>query len=175
MQRKTYKEHYLAYFERSDVDALIDESIDLVADSERIFFVGNGGSNSISSHMMEDFGKMLKKQTFSFSDASLITCYANDYGYENAFAEWIKIYKPSKSDLLVAISSSGNSKSILNAVAVCNNNYCPVLTLSGFSKDNALRKMGRVNLHIESNSYGIVETLHQLFIHTLLDECNERN
>ena len=173
MQRHTYKESYIRYFVRPDLDTLIDDSKSLVNQAKRIFFIGNGGSNSIASHMMEDFGKMLRKQTFSFSDASLITCYANDYGYENAMAEWLKVYEPNEQDLLVAISSSGSSKNILNAVAIAKSARCPILTLSGFDDQNPLRSAGNVNLHIESRSYGIVETMHQVFIHTVLDECYE--
>lgn len=172
MLRNTYKEAYEAYFARPDLDALLDSSKALVNAADRIFFIGNGGSNSICSHMMEDFGKMLRKQTFSFSDASLITCYANDYGYEHAFAEWLKLYVPTSQDLLFAISSSGSSKNIMNAVQIAINNECPVITLSGFNVDNPLRQMGNVNMHVAAESYGIVETMHQVFIHTVLDECH---
>ncbi|MEX2596736.1 MAG: SIS domain-containing protein [Salibacteraceae bacterium] len=173
MLRNTYKEAYEAYFARLDLDELIDKSKVLVQNAHRIFFIGNGGSNSVCSHMMEDFGKMLRKQTFSFSDASLITCYANDYGYEHAFSEWLKLYEATDADLLVAISSSGKSINIINAVNVALSSNCPVITLSGFDDHNPLSKLGRINMHVDSHSYGIVETMHQVFIHTILDECYE--
>jgi D-sedoheptulose 7-phosphate isomerase len=134
----------------------------------RIFFIGNGGSNSICSHMYEDFAKIGGYQTFAFSDAALITCFANDYGYERAMAEWLKIYiEPG--DLLVAISSSGNSPNILNAVEVAKTKQAHVITLSGFNRDNKLQDRGVVNFYIGSNSYGVVECFHQVILHSLLD------
>jgi len=173
MQRDTYKEHFTNYFLRSDLPEMLEQSKQLVNNAKNIYFIGNGGSNSVCSHMMEDFGKMLRKRTYAFSDASLITCYANDYGYENAYAEWLKLYQPGPKDLLIAISSSGKSANILNAVKVALQLNVPVITLSGFGEDNPLRAMGAVNVYIPSQSYGIVETMHQVFLHTVLDECYE--
>jgi D-sedoheptulose 7-phosphate isomerase len=175
MQREIYKASYEEFFRREDLGELLDSSKKLVKKAERIFFIGNGGSNSIASHMMEDFGKMLRKKTFAFSDPSLITCYANDYGYERAFAEWLKLYEPSTSDLLVAISSSGTSRNIINATQQAIDFSCPIITLSGFGESNPLSSMGTINLHVNSSSYGIVETIHQLFIHMVLDECDAEN
>ena len=77
----------------------------LKMNNPNVFFIGNGGSNSICSHMMEDFAKIQKFKTFCFSDPALITCYSNDYGYENAIAEWLKIYfQPN--DILISIDGS---------------------------------------------------------------------
>lgn len=154
---------------------LMDTSKQLVKTAQRIFFIGNGGSNAVCSHMMEDYGKMLRKQTFSFSDPSLITCYANDYGYENALMEWLKLYEIGANDLLVAISSSGKSANILNAVAYAENSDSPIITLSGFRPDNPLYTHGNVRIHVPSNSYGIVETIHQVFLHMILDELYEQD
>lgn len=149
-------------------------SIRLIKKSKRLFFIGNGGSNSICSHMMEDFAKVAGYQTFSFSDAAMITCFANDYGFENAMQEWIKIYF-SPGDLLVAVSSSGNSKNILNAVNHVRLVGGEVITLSGFRADNDLVKKGTVNFHIPVSSYGIVECYHQVLLHIILDSLHDKN
>jgi D-sedoheptulose 7-phosphate isomerase len=118
--------------------------------------------------MMEDYGKMGRFKTFSFSDAALITCYANDYGYEQAMAEYLKLhFEPG--DMLIAISSSGNSKNITNAVQVAKDQGGKVITLSGFKPDNRLKQMGDLNFFLESNSYGIVECYHQVILHIVLD------
>src|SRR5579884_1882189 len=110
----SYRQEFDKYFASPEVIAEVEKSIELVKAHDRIFFLGNGGSNSICSHMMEDYMKMLGKRTSSFTDAAMITCYANDYGWENAMKEWIKVqFLPG--DLLVSISSSGESKNILNA------------------------------------------------------------
>ncbi|HTB32518.1 MAG TPA: SIS domain-containing protein, partial [Bacteroidia bacterium] len=136
--------------------------------SKRIFFIGNGGSNSICSHMMEDFAKMGRFPTFSFSDAALITCYANDYGYENAMMEWLKIHF-TDDDLLIAISSSGESKNILNAVEYVKSTQQKIITLSGFKKDNSLSRSGNLNIQLSVSNYGIVECFHQVILHIILD------
>jgi D-sedoheptulose 7-phosphate isomerase len=118
--------------------------------------------------MMEDYAKMGRYPTFSFSDAALITCYSNDYGYENAMEEWLKIHFTSD-DLLIAISSSGESRNILNAVSYANSTKGKVITLSGFKADNALSKTGKVNFYLPASNYGIVECFHQVILHLVLD------
>ena len=123
---------------------------------------------------MEDWAKVLKYQSFSFTDPALITCFANDYGYENAMAEWLKIYFK-QNDILVAISSSGNSANIIKAVDFVNSINGTVITLSGFQKTNKLITKGKINFYLNSTSYGIVECYHQTILHTILDIINEEN
>jgi D-sedoheptulose 7-phosphate isomerase len=149
----------------------MEQAVDFIKPSRRIFFIGNGGSNSICSHMMQDYAKIGGFQTFSFSDPSLITCFANDYGYENAVKEWLKIYYQ-KEDILVAISSSGQSKNILNAVDHVDSMNGKVITLSGFKKDNLLQSRGKINFHIPEENFGIVECFHQVILHVILDELS---
>ena len=88
MQINIYNKFYNSYFTSNEFEEIFLSSMNLLHDRKRIFFVGNGGSNSICSHMMEDFAKIGRFQTFTFSDPALITCYSNDYGYENAMMEW---------------------------------------------------------------------------------------
>jgi D-sedoheptulose 7-phosphate isomerase len=170
----SYKEKFTEFLNSEIISSQIEEAVKLIRGHSRIFFIGNGGSNSICSHMMEDFAKVLKYESFSFTDAALITCFANDYGYENAMVEWLKVYyKPS--DILVAISSSGNSANINNAVdftKTINNN---IITLTGFKTDNKLRNKGVINFYLPAESYGIVECYHQVILHTVLDIINERD
>ena len=164
-----YKTVFDKYFSSKQFEIDFNSALEVLQKSERIFFIGNGGSNSICSHMMEDFAKIARFPTFSFSDASLITCFSNDYGYENAIAEWLKIHFKS-TDLLVAISSSGNSKNILNAVDFANLTNGNLITLSGFENTNQLKTKGEVNFHIEVKNYGVVECFHQVILHMLLDK-----
>jgi len=172
MQINLYKEHFGAYFDSEELKAQIGEAIRLIRhNTTRIFFIGNGGSNSICSHMMEDFAKIAGYPTFSFSDAALITCFANDYGYERAMAEWLKIHFK-EGDLLVAISSSGESPNILNAVNVVRERNGQVITLSGFKEGNKLRKLGAINFYLGISNYGIVECFHQVILHIILDSLN---
>jgi D-sedoheptulose 7-phosphate isomerase len=150
------------------------KAIELIENSQRIFFIGNGGSNAICSHMAEDFQKLIKYPTFCFSDGALITCFSNDYGYENAMKEWIKGHAL-KNDLLVAISSSGESENIINSVDYFKRNIGKVITLSGFTKNNSLSSKGDVNFSTETKSYGITECLHEVILHSLLDQIDENN
>tara|TARA_B110000046_G_C13026063_1_gene414203 strand:- start:7338 stop:7865 length:528 start_codon:yes stop_codon:yes gene_type:complete len=174
MQINIYKKVFQEYFNSPKYLEEHARSLKLIEKVRRIFFVGNGGSNSICSHMMEDFAKIGRFKTFAFSDPALITCYANDYGYENALAEWIKLNGESN-DLLIAISSSGSSKNIINAVKEARQKSMKVITLSGFLESNKLIKTGDINFYIESQSYGVVECFHQVILHTLLDDYSEIN
>lgn len=164
-----YKSSFQEYFNNPAVESDISKAVNMLVGVKKVFFIGNGGSNSISSHMYEDYGKMARFQTFAFSDAALITCYANDYGYENAIAEWLKLYFDSDS-LLFAISSSGNSPNIVNAINVATEIGGKTITLSGFGEENKLRKLGDLQFYIPQHSYGIVECYHQVILHVILDQ-----
>lgn len=172
MQLSLYKEQFTAYFNKPEVEQQFRDAVMLVKQVKRIFFIGNGGSNAICSHMMEDYMKIAGYPTFAFSDAPLITCFANDYGYDRAMAEWLKMHF-GQDDLLVAISSSGRSANILNAVEVAKERKGKVLTLSGFKQDNPLSTKGDVNFYIGIENYGIVECYHQVILHIILDSLNE--
>ncbi|MBS1652570.1 MAG: SIS domain-containing protein [Bacteroidetes bacterium] len=169
-----YKQKILEFVNSKEIENQVVDAANLIKQHKRIFFIGNGGSNAICSHMMEDWAKVLKYESFSFTDPALITCFANDYGYENAMVEWLKVYFK-KEDILVAISSSGNSSNINNAVDYVKAQSGEVITLSGFKPDNKLCKKGKINFYLDSNSYGIVECYHQVILHTILDYIHEGN
>jgi D-sedoheptulose 7-phosphate isomerase len=174
MQLNLYKEKFSDFLQSAELDQQILLAVQLIKRHKRIFFIGNGGSNSICSHMMEDWAKVLKYESFSFSDPALITCFSNDYGYEMAMLEWLKVYfKPD--DVLVAISSSGNSPNINNAVDFAKKINSNIITLSGFKADNQLRAKGEINFYLDAESYGIVECYHQTILHIILDLIHEGN
>ncbi len=169
----TYNQIYNQYFNSSEFNKDFEQALLLIKETKRIFFIGNGGSNSICSHMYEDFMKIGGFKTFAFSDAALITCYANDYGYENAMSMWLE-HSMEENDLLIAISSSGNSPNINNAVLKAKEKNAKVITLSGFKENNQLKNKGYVNFYIQSESYGIVECFHQVILHVLLDTYSSK-
>lgn len=171
MQLEQYNSQFAKWFADPAVKTGIGEALAILKNTKRIFFLGNGGSNSISSHMMEDFGKIGGFQTYAFSDAALITCYANDYGYENAMAEWLKLHMQAD-DLLIVTSSSGESKNIVNAALVAKERKAKMITLSGFGAGNTLSKMGDVNFYLDARNYGMVECFHQVILHVILDSIN---
>ena len=134
----------------------------------KVIFVGNGGSAAIASHMATDYLKNGRVRATAFNDPMVLTCLGNDLGYERIFEFQIDNHGEAD-DLLVAISSSGQSASILNAVAAARRRAAKVVTLSGFNKANPLRAMGDLNLHVPSGEYGYVELLHCSLCHCALD------
>jgi phosphoheptose isomerase len=134
----------------------------------RILFVGNGGSAAIASHLAIDLTKNARVPALCFTDAATITCLANDYGYENWMAHAVRFYgKPH--DCLVAISSSGKSKNILNAVSQAAKIGLTIVTLSGMDSNNPLRSAGDVNFWVGSRAYNVVETAHQFMLMSVVD------
>jgi D-sedoheptulose 7-phosphate isomerase len=131
-------------------------------------FIGNGGSAAIASHMAIDFSKNAGLPAVCFNDAAALTCLGNDFGYDEVFAQQIRFHAL-RGDVLFAISSSGTSKSILNAVEAGAERGCRTITLSGFSSGNPLRRMGEVNFHVEVAQYGIVEVAHTALIHAVVE------
>jgi D-sedoheptulose 7-phosphate isomerase len=152
--------------------ALIGQTRDLLLDVRRrgskAIIVGNGGSSAIASHLAIDFAKNAKIPVICFGDAAQITCLANDYGYENWLAAAIRMNGRS-GDTLIAISSSGKSPNILNGVAAARELGMSVVTLSGFTPDNPLRKLGDINFWIDSKAYNVVETAHQFWLMSVID------
>lgn len=134
----------------------------------KIMFIGNGGSASISSHFAIDFLKNVKIPALAFNDASFLTCLGNDLGYEHVFDKPIEMVS-CRDDVLFAISSSGRSKNVLNAVETARQKGVYVITLSGFDTNNPLRKMGDINFYVPSDSYGFVETVHSAICHYFVD------
>ena len=135
----------------------------------KILIFGNGGSSAIASHFSIDMTKNVGIKCLNFSEASIITCFANDYGFENWIAKAIELYSD-KDDLLFLISSSGQSKNMLNA-AHRSKKYkiSKVITLTGFDNNNPLKKIGDINLWVDSRSYNFVENTHQLWLLSLID------
>ena len=139
----------------------------------KIIFIGNGGSAGIASHCATDYSKNGQVRSLALNDASTLTCLSNDFSYDEVFSKQIE-YHGFDNDLLIAISSSGNSQNILNAVNMAKQRKMLTITLSGFHKNNSLKKLGDMNFYINSMEYGFVEILHLTVIHTALDLFIER-
>jgi D-sedoheptulose 7-phosphate isomerase len=134
----------------------------------KIMFIGNGGSAGIASHLAIDFSKNGKLRALAFNDPSALTCLGNDLGYDRVFATQLQFHART-GDLLIAISSSGRSPNILAAVATARERDCGVVTFSGFTPDNDLRRAGDVNFYLRSDLYGFVEVGHLSLCHAILD------
>lgn len=161
-----------------DYEIILEQLVNVFSYVKRnrgqVFFVGNGGSAAIASHMTADFMKNGGMKTYSLYDNSVTTCMANDYGYEHIFSRPLEFLVNEK-DLLVAISSSGNSQNIINAIEIAKKRGCIVVTLTGFQLDNSIRKMGDYNLHVPVCHYGMVESIHNLILQQIVDVILERD
>ena len=150
------------------VKRVIEKAQSVHADGCKLVFVGNGGSAGIASHMAIDYTKNGNLRSLAMNDGAALTCLANDLGYENVFSKQLEMHGRA-GDLLLAISSSGNSPNILNAVQQARLSKMHVVTFSGFKPDNKLRKLGDVNFYVPSREYGFVEISHLALCHSILD------
>lgn len=149
--------------------AVKDLLVRTAREGRKVILIGNGGSAAMASHVAVDLTKNAKVRAVNFNEADLLTCFANDYGFEHALAQAVAQYGDA-GDVLIAISSSGRSANILNACqAARRNRFAAVVTLSGLSPDNPLRRLGDYNFWVDSRAYNLVETIHQFWLLALVD------
>ncbi len=155
-----------------EISGALKNSIDIIkkssAKGNKVIFIGNGGSAAIASHMAIDLWKNSRIKAVCFNDSAQLTCLSNDFGYRHVFEKPIEMFAES-GDILIAISSSGKSENILRGVKAARRKRCRVITMSGFKKDNPLRKLGDINYYVPSDSYGFVEIIHGVICHLFAD------
>ena len=137
---------------------------------DRIIILGNGGSNSVASHISQDYMKFHKKKVSILSDPSMITMLTNDFGYEFAYQKFLEYYVE-EDTLVIIISSGGESPNMLKCVDWCEDNKISYGVLTGFETNNTIRSEASSalwNYHIASDSYGVVECVHQIFLHGVI-------
>lgn len=140
----------------------------------KIIIAGNGGSSAIASHVSVDLTKAAGIRAINFNEADLITCFSNDYGYENWIARALSSYGDA-GDLLILVSSSGQSKNMLNAASVAKSMKINVVTFSGFLSNNPLRMLGELNFWVDSDQYNIVEMTHHIWLLSVVDHLIKLN
>lgn len=150
------------------LNLLADKIDDVKNNDKKIFFCGNGASCTMAEHMSADFFKNAKINTETSSETSYLTAVTNDLGGEHIFSHRIERVGE-KGDMLVAISSSGNSPNIVNAINVAKEKGIFVMTLTGIKDDNKSRKLGDINIYLDLPTYGLVEAVHPLILHMILD------
>jgi D-sedoheptulose 7-phosphate isomerase len=129
----------------------------------KLFLAGNGGSSSIASHVAVDFLKNCAINAQTFNEYNLITCFSNDYGYEKWLEKSLQIFMK-KNDYLILISSSGESKNIINAAKYAKKKKLFLITFSGMKKNNSLSLLGNLNFWINSKKYNTIENSHQILL-----------
>jgi D-sedoheptulose 7-phosphate isomerase len=141
---------------------------EMQAQGKKAIFAGNGGSAAIASHCAVDFTKNAGVRCINFNEADLITCFANDYGYERWLEKALEFYADG-GDVVILISSSGKSPNIVNAAKHARSKRLAVVTFTGFLEDNPLRKVGDLNFWVDSRAYNIIEMTHQIWLLAVCD------
>ena len=138
---------------------------------KRIFIAGNGGSCAIAEHISTDLNKRCKVKAHTLSNNSLLTALTNDYGQENAFVEWLKMNHFDKSDYLVAISSSGKSKNILNGLKHAYDCLGSTLSIFGMDGENPFTEkvFEHDYIHIDNYNYGVIELSSEIILHGIVE------
>ncbi len=133
-----------------------------------LFLIGNGASSSMASHFATDITKNGKIRTHVFTDSSLLSAVGNDYSFGELYSRPLRWYGEAE-DLLIAISSSGNSENILKACLYARSNSLKIVTLSAMKSDNQLRRLGDVNFYLGAPTYGLAESGHAVIMHHWMD------
>lgn len=176
-----YSNKIIKFLSNLDIKVIdkIEKEIKLTSKKKKkIIICGNGGSLATSSHVAVDLTKNAKIKCINFNEPDLITCFANDFGYENWIKEAIRFYAD-KSDLLILLSCSGKSKNLVEANRYAIDKGLKVITLTGCNKNNLLNKNKKnsVNLWINSFEYNIIEILHHFILLSVIDKiiCDQQN
>jgi len=146
-----------------------DLILQTIASKASVWWIGNGGSAAICSHLSQDLLNKLGARSLCLGDSSLMTCMANDFGYENVYAKPLE-QLADPNDLLIAISSSGNSENIVSCAELAVEKGINLISLSGFNADNRLWNIeGNVSFLVPADLYGIVELSHESILHGIIE------
>ena len=176
MEDHTFINDYLNRYKISLFETDVEEEIikmkelllNVKNNGKKVIVAGNGGSAAMSSHVAVDFTKQGGIRTVNFNETDLITCFANDYGYERWVEKAVEFYGD-KDDLIILISSSGNSKNLINAAKMAKSLGIYVVTFTGFKLNNPLKEEGELNFWLDSKAYNVVENTHQIWLLLICD------
>lgn len=159
------------------LEAAFDLAIDAIwaarGSGRHVFVIGNGGSDAIATHLCTDLCNANQVRCQVLNSSSNLTALSNDYGYPTVFERHLALFAD-PGDVLIAISSSGQSENILRGARMAHAKGAAVITLSGFKPDNPLRSLGDINLYVPSSAYGQVELAHSVLGHFLTDALCHR-
>lgn len=165
--------------DQKQIKNILEVLDDALKTNKNIYVFGNGGSGSTASHLYNDFAKAIFKETdkkfkiYCLNDniPSLLAV-ANDIGYEEVFRYQLKRYGVSKNDVIIALSGSGNSKNIINAVSYAKDNGATIIGLTGFD-GGKLKKLSDYSLDTNINDMRITEDIHLIINHLLINAFYE--
>lgn len=146
----------------------VERTLDLCRRGGCAFFAGNGASASMASHFSADIAKNARLRSMVFTDPALLTCVGNDLCYEDIFAEPLSWHlRPG--DMVVLVSSSGNSPNVVKAARRARELGGGIVTLSAMQPGNSLRALGDLNIYVPAQSYSYAETSHAAILHHWVD------
>jgi len=184
MDAKSYLNFVQREIEKLDlaqINAMADAIYERYQKGRFVFIIGNGGSGANASHFCEDLGKSTVKdfetqkrlKVLSLTDNTpYILAWANDTSYDRVFVEQLKNFGE-KGDLLIAISGSGNSPNVLKAVEWAKEHGIETIGVTGFG-GGKLRQLADKQLHAPTDDMGVVESVHQIAFHYVLDNVYGR-
>ena len=173
---RKYIAHEIETLQKLDVDAINDALnllLETMENGNTVFVFGNGGSSATASHFQNDFNKGVSEHTekkFNFlclnDNVATVMAVANDIGFEEVFRFQLRGHiRPG--DVVLAISGSGNSKNVINAVEYAKEEGCRIIGLTGFG-GGKLKDLSDVSLHAPINSMQVTEDIHMIFDHLMM-------
>jgi phosphoheptose isomerase len=158
--------------EAADLDRAGELLVEAYTRGSRAFSCGNGGSASIANHMQCDHVKGIRTATdlaprvqSLSTNVELLSAIANDLGYEHVFTYQLQS-QSEPGDVLIAVSSSGRSANIIQAITWARDHGLRTIAVTGFD-GGASRELAEVAIHVECSNYGVIEDLHQAIMHAL--------
>ena len=139
------------------------------SNGKKTMIFGNGGSAAIASHFSVDLTKNASVRCTNYNESDLLTCFSNDFGYERWVEKAIDFYGD-EGDSLILISAGGNSPNMINGANQARKKKIQkIITFTGNSEDNKLKKLGDVNFWVNSKAYNHIENVHQILLLSLVD------
>ena len=173
---RAYIAHEIATLQKLDVDAInaaLNLLLETMENGNTVYVFGNGGSSATASHFQNDFNKGVSEHTekkFNFlclnDNVATVMAVANDIGFEEIFRFQLRgHFKPG--DVVMAISGSGNSKNVINAVEYAKARGNRIIGLTGFG-GGKLKELADISLHAPINSMQVTEDIHMIFDHLMM-------
>ena len=174
MDIKKYLNNYQLLFEDDHVKKINELTrlfLKIKKNKKRIFIAGNGASASVSSHIANDLTKATQIKASTFHDPALITCFGNDFGYENWIKECINHFAE-PDDLVILISSSGQSQNIVNGAKFCKMQNINLVSLTGPRPNTFIEKRSDIIFKVNSEIYNVIECIHMIILTAAIDQIN---
>lgn len=162
---------------KSDILNFIREGISTIKNKRKIIFFGNGGSAADSQHLATELVVRYKKNRKSIpalsltTDTSMLTAIGNDISFESVFTRQLEAVA-NKGDLIIPISTSGNSKNIISAVKYCLKNKINTIPLLG-NNGGQISMLVKKKIIIPSNSTARIQECHILIGHIFCEELEK--